>query len=201
MQVKIKKARLSFASLFEPEQYQGAGPFKYRASFLFEPNSQTEKDLRAAMRTIAKEEWKDKADAVLAAADDDSKLRFIVDGNKKTYDGYAGMKVITATRAQDKKRPLILDKKPWKDETDSAGNKIPNTLTQESGKPYSGCYVNAVVDLWCQSNAFGKTIRAQLISIQFDSDGDAFGAGTAKGNPDDYEDLSTDDDTDGLVTE
>lgn len=201
MQVKLKKVRLSFPALFEAEQYEGAGPFKYRASFLFKPESGTEKDLRAAMEVVAKEEWKDKAKQILANADDDSKLRFIVDGNKKSYDGYENMLCVTATRMQDKKRPLILDKKPWKDETDAAGNKIPNTLTQESGKPYAGCYVNAVIELWAQNNKFGKTIRAQLVSIQFDSDGDHFGSGSTKGNPDDYEDLSTDDDTDGLVAE
>lgn len=214
MEVKLKKVRLSFPDLFEPVQYEGKGPFKYRSSFLFEPKSVTEKELRAAMEAVAKEEWNDKYKQILANADDDSKLRFLVDGNKKTYDGYENMMAITATRAQDKKRPLILDQAPWKKisggedviiwkKGDPVEDRIANTLQQTSGKPYAGCYVNAVVDLWAQNNKHGKTIRAQLVSIQFDSDGDAFGAGTAKGDPDDFEDLSDagDDDDAPLIAE
>jgi hypothetical protein len=177
MKVKLQNVRLSFADLFEAVQYEGSGPFKYRASFLMYPNSKNHKELIAAMKAVAKEEWKDKADAVLANADDDSKLRFIIDGNKKAYDGYAGMVAITATRDQAKGRPLILDK-----------NK--EELSSTSGKPYSGCYVNATVEIWPQNNKYGKTIRAGLLAIQFAKDGDAFGAGSATGSPDEFEDLS-----------
>lgn len=210
MKVKLKKVRLSFPDLFEAVQYEGKGPFKYRASFLFPPNDENHKALVKAMLEVAKEEYGEKAKIVLANANDDSKLRFIIDGNKKEYDGYAGMMAVTATRDKDKKRPKIYDKAPWKKE-DADGNWVPwkvgdneesraeNILTQEDGRPYAGCYVNAVIDLWPQNNKHGKTIRAQLVSVQFHDDGDAFGAGSAKGDPDDYEDLSETGDDDDLV--
>lgn len=182
--VVLKKVRLSFPDLFEAVQYEGSGPFKYRASFLFEKDSDNHKALVAAMKEVANEAWKDKADKVLENAADDSKLRFIVDGNKKDYDGYKGMFVISATRDQSKGRPLVVNKKPKNDDG------TPNTVTQTDGIVYAGCYVNATVEVWAQNNKFGKTTRAQLLGIQFVKDGDAFGGGSAKANADDFEDLS-----------
>lgn len=185
MKVKLNKVRLSFPDIFEPVQFEaGKGPLNYRATFLMEPNSENHKGLLSATETIAKEEWKDKYKQVLDNAADDSKLRFLVDGNKKAYDGYAGMIAVSALRGQEKGRPLLLDKKPKKDDGSD------NVLTQADGKPYAGCYVNATLELWPQSNKWGRTIRAQLLAIQFHSDGDAFGAGSAKGSADEFEDLS-----------
>lgn len=175
--VKLQKVRLSFPDLFEAKQFDGKGPFSYRATFLVEPNSANHKALIAAKEAVAKEEFKDKWKTVLANADDDSKLRFLIDGNKKEYDGYAGMVAVSAKRDQAKGRPLILDK----DKTE---------LSQTAGKPYAGCYVNATIEVWAQSNAFGKTVRAQLLAVQFAKDGDAFGAGSATGSADEFEDLS-----------
>lgn len=175
--VKLTNVRLSFPDLFEAAQFDGQGPFSYRATFLLEPGSENHKALKTAMEEVAKEEWKDKYKSILEKANDDSKLRFLVDGNKKEYDGYAGMIAVSAKRDQSKGRPLIIDK-----------NKEP--LAETDGKPYGGCYVNATVEVWAQNNKWGKTIRAQLLAVQFSKDGDAFGAGSAKGDPDEFEDLS-----------
>lgn len=189
--VKLKAVRLSFPDLFEAVQYEGTGPFKYRASFLFEPGSENEKLLKTAMKEVAEEEWKGKAEAVLTNAADDSKLRFIIDGNKKTYDGYKDMLVVTATRDQSKGRPMVLNKKPKNPDG------TPNYVTQTDGVVYAGCYVNATIEVWAQNNKFGKTVRAQLLAVQFVKDGDAFGGGSAKGSVDDFEDLSDVGDDDG----
>lgn len=175
--VKLLNVRLSFPDIFEAVQFDGAGPFRYRASFLIEPNSANHKAVIAAMKEVANEEWKDKADAVLKKAADDSKTRLLVDGNTKEYDGYKDMMCLSASRDQTKGRPLIIDK-----------NKEP--LAQVDGKPYAGCYVNATVELWPQNNKWGKCIRAQLLALQFAKDGDAFSAGSAVGLPDEFEDLS-----------
>jgi hypothetical protein len=192
--VLLKSVRLSFPDLWEPKQYEGSGPFKYRASFLFEPNSENHKNLLTAQKEVAAEEWKDKAAKVLEAASDDSKLRFIVDGNKKDYDGYKGMLVISATRDQAKGRPQVYNKKP------KNADGTFNLVTETDGIVYAGCYVNATVELWPQNNRFGRTIRAQLLAVQFVKDGDAFGGGSAKGSPDDFEDLS-DTGEDDLIAE
>ena len=148
------------------------------------------------MEAVAKETWNEKAKAILENANDDSKLRFITDGNKKTYDGYAGMCAISATRDKGKGRPKIFDKNPYKTEN---GEKVENLLDESMGRPYAGCYVNATVELWPQNNKFGKTIRATLLAVQFHDDGDSFGSGSAKGDPDDFEDLSETGDESDLV--
>lgn len=183
--VKLQNVRLSFPDLFEPVQYEGQGPFKYRAAFIMEPNSESHKSIKTGVNEVAKEAWPKDWEKVLANANDDSKTRFIVDGDKKSYDGYAGMVVINSTRDQSKGRPLVLDR-----------DKQP--LTQTDGKPYAGCYVNATVELWAQNNKFGKCIRAQLLAVQFAKDGDAFGGGSV-GSPDEFEDLSDTGEADDLV--
>jgi len=61
-------------------------------------------------------------------------------------------------------------------------------LKEESGRPYSGCYVNANIEVWAQDNSFGKRINAQLKGVQFYRDGDAF-SGSAPSSPDEFDDV------------
>jgi hypothetical protein len=65
-------------------------------------------------------------------------------------------------------------------------------LTASDGKPYAGCFVNAVVELWAQDNQYGKRINASLGGVQFAADGDAFGGGGVRTEADDFDDLSVD---------
>lgn len=44
------------------------------------------------------------------------------------------------------------------------------------GRPYSGCYVNAKVQIWAQKDKY-VGVRCTLVSVQFVKDGDAFGGG------------------------
>lgn len=191
-QVKLTNVRLSFPDLFEAKQFDGQGPFKYRASFLFEPNSENHKKLLAAQEAVLKEAFKDKWQAVLKNSNDDSKLRFIGNGDNKTYDGYAGMLFVSATRDQTKGRPAVYDKNPGSKES-------PNLLAATDGKIYAGCYVNAIINLWPQDNKYGKTVRASLLSVQLHADGDAFVPGSAVASADEFEDVS--DTGDSLVDE
>lgn len=186
MKVKLQNVRLSFPDLFEAKQFEGTGPFNYRASFLFAPDSQAKRDLDAAIRAVAAEKWGKKAEALLEGILPNSQKCCLVNGNTKDYDGYEGMFALSANRPQDKGRPLIIDR-----------DKTP--LSQADGKPYAGCYVNATVELWAQDNAFGKAVRATLLAVQFARDGDAF-AGGSVGSEEDFDDLSADaDSADSLV--
>jgi hypothetical protein len=59
-------------------------------------------------------------------------------------------------------------------------------LSASSGKVYSGCYVNASIELWAQDNKFGKRINATLMGVQFLRDGARLvGGGVA--SADDFE--------------
>ena len=57
-------------------------------------------------------------------------------------------------------------------------DQLRNELVESSGKPYSGCYVNAIIECWAQDNKeFGKRINFGLKGVQFLRDGDAFSGG------------------------
>lgn len=173
--VKLLNARLSFPDLYTAVQFQGTGPFAYKASFLQSENTpillqQADKTWKKTtmgkvIEAIASEAWKAKAAAVLKAISGDPQKCAWYDGSLKEYDGYEGNFVLSSSRGQDKGRPLIMD-----------ADKTP--LTESDGKPYAGCYVNGTVEVWAQDNKFGKAIRATLRGVQFVKDGDAFSAGT-----------------------
>lgn len=180
MKVKLNNVRLSFPDLFEAVQFDGQGPFNYRATFLVEPGSANDKAINDAMAEVAKEKWAAKAGPILAAAKANPQKCCYVSGDLKEYDGYAGMMALSCSRGQDKGRPGIYDK-----------DKSP--LQVSDGKPYAGCYVNASVEFWAQDNTYGKALRCTLVGVQFNADGDAFTAGSQP-SEDDFEDLAVDSD-------
>lgn len=56
-------------------------------------------------------------------------------------------------------------------------NKDATKATEENDPIYSGCRVNAKVELWGQDNQFGKRINAKIIAIQFAGDDESFDGG------------------------
>ncbi|QTP33511.1 hypothetical protein B7759_02105 [Burkholderia glumae] len=173
--VQLKVARLSFPDLFEAVQFEGQGPFSYRAAFL-QPEDQPvflqqadkswkQTTMAKVIEAVAADAWKSKAPAILKTLEGNPQKYCWYDGNSKSYDGYEDNFVLSASRGQDKGRPVVID-----------ADKTP--LSEKDGKPYAGCYVNATVEVWAQDNKFGKGIRATLRGVQFVKDGDAFSAGT-----------------------
>jgi len=184
MKVMLKNVRLSYPSLFKPSGYQGSEP-KYSATFLMEDGSEQHKALKAAILSVAEEQFADKAKAVLKKQDDNSMRRLLKHGNDnvddegEVRDGYADMVTI---KASNKTAVRVIGRGK-------------QDLTEADGIPYAGCYVNAQIDLWAQDNAYGKFINAKLLAVQFWADGDAFGAVTTA-NLDDFESAEDDDDGD-----
>lgn len=182
--VKLVDVRLSFPDLFEATQYQGAGKFRYNASFLIVPGSENDKKVQAAIKVAALEVWPKKADAMIESFKGNSNKYCYVKGDTKEYEGYKGMLVLASHRQKDAGRPAVFDQRK-------------NPLGPEDGKPYAGCYVNATVELWAQD---GKNpgIRCGLLGVQFARDGDAF-SGAGSGSPDDFDDLGEGADAESLV--
>jgi hypothetical protein len=196
--VIIHGARLAFPDLFEAVQYQGQGPHQFRAAFVLEPETRatwingTDRKEGNAIKVFEKvlevtsaEKWNSKAEAILKAikAGGSQKCCFY-DGDTKTYNGYAGNWIVSATRNQDAGAPAVVDR-------------AKRPLTAKDGVLYSGCYVNGTIDVWPQDNSFGKAIRATLVNIQFNRDGESFG-GAAPANANDLDDLGYDDSDEGL---
>jgi len=58
-------------------------------------------------------------------------------------------------KANSQKPPLVLE---------------PNgrtVMTEETDRIYSGCYVNAKIEIWGQANKWGRRVNAKLIAVQF----------------------------------
>ena len=163
--IKLHNVRLSFPSLFRKAVF-GGDETKYEATFLLDKATQADaiKLIEAGIKAINAEKHKGKA----LAAD----KVCLKDGDTIEYDGFAGNMSI---KASNSKRPMVIgtDRSP---------------LTEDDGKPYAGCYVNAIVELWGQKNQFGERVNANLLAVQFAKDGDPFADGVSA-SVDDFDEI------------
>ena len=167
--IKIKNARLSFPSLFRKAQFQGEET-KFEATLMLhkEDHADTIAEIQNAIKAGIKEHLKGAkvpADKICLKDGDES--------GRDEYEGHFTLK------AANNKRPKVIDR-----------DKTP--LTEDDDKPYSGCYVNAVVDLWYQNNGYGKRVNANLLGVQFYKDGEAFESGSVA-DDDDFDEYEVDD--------
>lgn len=173
MRIQLKNARLAFPNLFQARPSQDGGKAKFGASLILAPDNPAIKELNAAFTKIAREKWADKGDTILKGLKAQDRLCLHDGATKAQYQGFEGNMFVSANSDI---RPSVFDR-----------NKVP--LVETDGKPYSGCYVNASIELWAQdSKAYGKRINAQLRGVQFVADGDAFAAGSAA-SEDEFDDL------------
>jgi len=176
VKVTLNNVRLAFPDLWEPRAFNGEGAAKFGASFLIPKDHPAVKVLEEAFEAVAKEKWAAKAGQVLKALKSADNI-CLHDGDAKAdLAGYEGNYYISARTST---RPLVIDR-----------DRSP--LVQADGRPYGGCYVNAIVDVWPQDNGFGKRINASLAGVQFVKDGEAFAGGGAA-SPDDFAVVDGDD--------
>lgn len=168
----VKDVRLSFPNLFTPKAMKAGDKPACGASFLMPPDHPAVAEITAAMQAAATEKWAAKAPAMYAALKQTDKI-CLHDGTLKAakYDGYEGMLYLSA---RSSKAVDVRDRDP-------------NVkLTENDPRPYSGCYVNALVEIYAQDNAYGQRINATLVGVQFKRDGEAF-AGGAPAADDEFE--------------
>jgi Enterobacter phage Enc34, ssDNA-binding protein len=178
--VFLTNVRLAFANIFEAKAAAAEAEPRYSACFILDPASDNAKKLDKAVLAVATEKWKDKATAVLKKLVEDNRMSYVrsdkTDKNGEVYEGFEGSYSISAS---NKRRPSIFDRDPA------------HQLVAADGRPYSGCYVNALITVWAQDNQYGRRINAELNGVQFVGDGDAFGAGRVA-SKDDFSDLGVD---------
>lgn len=180
MKVKIRNVRLAFPHLFTPVRVNNEGKPAYSAAFLFSPDHPDVARVIEIEDRVASEKWEAKASATLKALRANHKAAIKSGNIKADCDGYAGMWFINARN--DKKRPEVRDRDT-------------SPLRETDGRPYAGCYVDAILDIWAQDNSWGKRINASLIGVQFRKDGEPFACG-AKALESDFETLEEDLDED-----
>jgi len=160
MKIQLNNVRLSFPKLFKAEGFNGQTEnAKFSAAFILDKEEHAEKikEIKEGIKKAIAEKWPKKAPKLPA-----EKI-FLKDGEMKEddYDGYdSGMMFINAS---SKKRPVVVDKKL-------------TPIAEDDDVIYAGCYVNATFQIWVQDNDYGKRVNAQLRAVQFERDGEPFGA-------------------------
>jgi hypothetical protein len=159
----IPNVRLSY--FFGHQPYTGDDPLKpnFGTHLLMQPDHPSIPAIKAAQRAVAVAMWGDEADAVMAQLQ--AKDRLVLHNgtiSKPGNEAYKGMIYVSANSG--KKRFTIVD-----------ADRTP--LAESSGRPYSGCWANAIIQVWAQQNKFGRGINAQICGVQFVKHGDAFGGG------------------------
>lgn len=177
MKVKLIKVRLSFPDIWRARMQGEEGEPKFAANFIIEPNSPNVKLLDAAIEAAAKDKWEAKAASMLTKLRSEGRVCLHKDSRTnasgEVYDGYEDMFWVGAN---SKVKPLTLD-----------SNKEP--LTEQDGKLYSGCFVNAVIDVFAHFHPKGgNRVLAQLKGVQFVGHGDAFGGG-APASADEFDEV------------
>jgi hypothetical protein len=160
MFIRINKARLKFGFLHTPRVDDD--PVKkprYTAWLVLDPKTQQDQinDIKSKLSKFLQDNF-----------DDGIKFNHLDQlcwhkGDDKSHK-YPELKGLVYISASNHKQPTIVDR----------GR---NPLTQSTGLPYDGCYVNAGIELWKQDNKNGIGINASLAGVQFDSDGEAFVGG------------------------
>jgi len=162
LRVKLSDVRLAFPTIWDPEQFQGTGEAAYSCSLIVPRDSPQLKQIEAAIILAATRKWPEKWANILREIKNKDAL-CVHDGDMKSeWEGFADNWYVSCRGTT---RPKIVDINPDKE------------LTRNSGKPYAGCYVTAVIEIWAQSNQYGKRINASLAGLQFKRDGEAFAGG------------------------
>jgi hypothetical protein len=184
MKILLRDVRLAFPNLWKATAPKGGGEAAFSASFLMSPKHPQVAELKKAMLALAKEKWGAKADATYKALEASDKLALHNGDNKSEEEGFTG-NLFVSTRSRV--RPSVFD-----------GQR--QELTQADGKPYSGCFVNASIELWAQDNTYGKRINAQLRGVQFLRDGDAFAGGGKPADADEFDEIGAPDEASDDLT-
>jgi hypothetical protein len=152
-QVKMPNVRISFPNLFQTSVFAGEDTGKYDATFILDKEDHKDliKEIKVKMKGLADEKLKGKMPA-------DDKL-CLKDGDETERDEQQGCYVL---KASTKKRPMVLDR-----------DRAP--VVESDNVIYPGAYVNSIVTLWAQDNAYGKRLNASLDGVMFCEHGEPFG--------------------------
>lgn len=182
MKLTFKDARLAFPNIFEPRANE-KGELQFSGAFIFAPDHSGIKDLDAVIDEVGKAKWGAKWPQILKELKAGDRLPIHNGDSKASLAGYEGNMFFNA---YNKVRPTVVDR-----------DRSP--LTAQDGKPYGGCYVNAIVDVWAQENSYGKRINCQLQGVQYVRDGDSFAGGGKAAEAADFDEISDGADAGDLV--
>lgn len=166
--ITLKIVRLSFPSLFVPTKFGDEQTTKYKAVFILDKTAHADAiaQINATFALMVK--------SAKVKSVSSYKLCLRDGSEKPDTDGY-GEKVMFLSASNPKAISVV--------------DRDLTPLSQDSGKPYAGCFVNVHLRLWLQDNKWGKRINAKLSTVQFFGDGETFGEKAVTAS-DVFEDLS-----------
>jgi hypothetical protein len=166
----LRNVRLSFPNLFQTATFGGEDTGKYDASFLLDKAEHKEEiaAIKENIELIVKNKFKGKNPGTNRLC--------LKDGDETDREEQRGCYIL---KASTKRRPLVL-------------NRDKSSITEDDNVIYAGCYVNAIVTLWAQDNAYGKRINGHLEGVQFCGHGEPFGPPAI--DADEFDVFGTDDD-------
>lgn len=159
LRLVIPLGRLSYPSLFQPTAMKGGKP-KFSATILM--NKKEHAAVIKQLEQFIERATLDKFQKAMKFKTDNICLH---DGNDKLEKEGYGDDVMYLVAKSDT-RPAVVDQ-----------NHAP--LTEQDGKIYGGCYVDASVEIYAyhHKESGSKGVSAQLRAIRFRKDGQSFGGG------------------------
>lgn len=165
-QIMLRNVRLSFPQIWTPKAFQEGQPPSFQASFLLDPTNKVHAasivEIKAETADICAKYWGQVPSGVKKCFGLADTIDPETGEPKKPYEGYKGMFYLAGA---NKRRFQIVDR----------DGKTP--LTEQDGKPYAGCFVNALISLWNSDHPKGgKRVSCNILTMQFAKEGTAFGA-------------------------
>jgi hypothetical protein len=179
--IKLRNVMLGFPALGEPQSLGDSEP-AYGAKLPIVPGSENHKAILAAIEEVAREEWKDKAEAVLGMLKEDQKLCLVEKQyrSKKSgevYEGFENSHYLSTRNA--KTQPSVF-----------TNTGVELTSPREIDKQaYSGAIAKAVsVEIWAQDNQWGRRVNCTLLGLVLSGEGRALSGGSAPASSDEFAD-------------
>lgn len=186
--IKLSKVRIRFCNLFQPKapNVPGVADAKPRfdASFMIVKGSENDQALKAAINQIAADKWKGNGGKKLQMLSQQNRVQYR-DGDIQAaqYPEYEGHMILSATKPGNGPAPVVRD-------VDGR-----TTLTGLEGKPYPGCWVNALVQPYYFNKVGGERINCGLIAVQMVREDEAFAGQGYVPTDIDFDDLTVGDST------
>ncbi len=171
----VSNVRLIYPKLFVPykneeDKKDPNKSGKYMANFWLPKNDPQVAVVKAEIKRKVEKELGPKAQAFYTAYINDKKDCFFRDGdavlNGNGDPSSPGNYIIAARRREEDGAPSVVNGRKEK-------------ISPSDGLIYSGCYVNASLDVWIQAKGDYKGIRCKLVGVQFFRHGEPLGGAPA----------------------
>lgn len=208
--VIVDNIRFHWQWLFAPREQSGDNGiyYKYSATLIWEPDTETDELIEAGIRLAAVEKWGEKADGILKRLRVNDRL-CAKDGDKKLTkegdptEGFEGMRFMNATSpGAGPETPDARDKPPMVRTnfgtivTLENKGEFPRVRKTKKGEEVVEKYANngdygvVRIRFWAQDNEYGQRVNAELRTAMFKTNGDQLGGAADRSEEEDLNDLS-----------